>query len=94
MARQVMCINKQDRDNPHERILFIGGVQGGQRWKHSQTDAIANIESGRESYYVTDQNTKQSVWVIVKTSRLGHKYLTTEADGDTQNNLLSLPECP
>jgi quinol-cytochrome oxidoreductase complex cytochrome b subunit len=23
----------------------------------------------------------------------GHKYLTTQADGDSQNNLLSLPEC-
>jgi hypothetical protein len=35
-----------------------------------------------------------SVWVIVAVSRLGHKYLKTEADGEQPDNLLSLPECP
>jgi hypothetical protein len=27
-------------------------------------------------------------------SRFGNKYLKTEADGEQENNLLSLPECP
>jgi hypothetical protein len=31
--------------------------------------------------------------VIVGTSRYGHKYLKTEADGEQPDNLLSLPEC-
>jgi hypothetical protein len=34
------------------------------------------------------------VWVKVEVSRYGHKYLKTEADGEGENNLLSLPECP
>lgn len=95
MARQVLCVNKRDRQSPHERILNIGGVVGGVRWKRSQTEAIADIERDPESYYVTDRrNPTQTVWVIVKMSQWGHKYLTTTADGDTQNNLLSQPECP
>jgi hypothetical protein len=36
MAQQVQikCINKSDRPNPHERILYVGGVNAdGKRWK-------------------------------------------------------------
>ena len=94
MARQVMCVNKQHRQNPHERILYIGGIEGGTRWKRSQPDAILDVERDATSYYVVDVRTRQSVWVIVRTSQWGHKYLTTEPDGDAQNNLLAQDECP
>ena len=44
---QVSCINKRgDHYNPHERIINIGGVSGGQRWKFSQSLAISYIENG------------------------------------------------
>ena len=33
---RVTCINKSDRYNPHERIINVGGVDGGQRWKMSK----------------------------------------------------------
>lgn len=92
MARQVMCVNKRDRQNPHERIQNIGGIENGVRWKRSQPDAIADVERDSQSYWVTDAANK-SVWVIVRTHN-GNKYLTTQADGDKQNNLLSKPECP
>lgn len=94
MAREVKCVNKRDRPNPHERILNIGGIENGTRWKRSQTDAIADVERDSTSYYVVDRRANQSVWVIVRVSQYGNKYLTTQADGDTQNNLLSLAECP
>lgn len=94
MSKQVQCVNKRDRPNPHERILSIGGVDGVARWKRSQADAIVDVERDASSYYVTDRRLNQSVWVIVRVSQWGHKYLTTEADGDSQNNLLSLAECP
>lgn len=89
---QIQCINKSDRYDPHERILFVGGVYNGQRWKLSQPDAIAGIESAKWAFFV--QVNGRSVWVIVAVSQYGNKYLKTEADGDHPNNLLSLPECP
>jgi hypothetical protein len=90
---QVLCINKMDRTDVHERILNIGGFNAdNSRWKITQTDAIEGIESGRWEFYVSKNN--HEVNVIVSTSRFGNKYIKTENDGDTPDNLLSLPECP
>jgi len=88
---QITCINKQDRDDPYERIVRVGGdtLLGG--WRKSQHEVIADIESHRNTFYV--QTGLRRVDVIVRTSRYGNKYITTEADGESQNNLLSLPEC-
>lgn len=93
MANRVRCINKTNRNDPHDRIRSIGGLKtDGRRWKLSQTDAITSIESGKYSFYVS-QPTGHRVDVVVAT-RNGHKYLKTIADGEQPNNLLSLPECP
>lgn len=94
MSKQVKCINKRDRPNPHERILNIGGVENGTRWKQTQPNAILDVERDRTSYFVANRLGGDNVWVIVRTSAYGNKYLTTEADGESQNNLLALPECP
>lgn len=94
MARQVQCVNKQPRHDPFDRIKNISGVDNGARWKRTQPDAIQDVLRDPTSYYVMDRNVNTSVWVIVRTSQQGNKYLTTEADGESQNNLLSLEECP
>lgn len=87
MALQVTCINKRGGHyNPHERISHIGGVG----WKHTEDQAIRNIESGAQSYYVSKGG--RSVWVVVATHNY-RKYLKTTDDGYEPNNLLALPEC-
>ena len=89
---EILCINKSDRMNPHERITHIGGRNGdGTAWKLTQQDAIAGIEQGKWSFFV--HRGGRVVNVIVSTSAYGHKYLKTENDGVQPDNLLSLPEC-
>ncbi len=89
---EILCINKSDRMNPHERITHIGGRNGdGTSWKLTQGDAIAGIEQGKWTFFV--HRGGRTVNVIVSTSAYGHKYLKTENDGVQPDNLLSLPEC-
>lgn len=92
MARQVTCIRKQDRDNPRERITHLGGVEGGVPWSVTQEQAIRDIHANSSAYYVMGRT--QTVWLIVSTSRWGNEYVRSQEDGEEQNNLLKLPQCP
>lgn len=89
---QILCVNKSDRYNPHERITHVGGrnAEGG-AWKITQQEAISGIDEGKWAFYVSRGGS--TVDVIVATSRYGNKYLKTVADGEQPDNLLSLPEC-
>lgn len=92
MSKQVMCINKRPSHyDRHHRIIAIGGVDSGSRWKRAEDDAIKDVKRDRHAYY-THVNGK-SAWVVVAT-HLGHEYLKTEADDYRTDNLLALPECP
>lgn len=89
----IRCINKDDRRNPYERIISVGGTNSnGTRWKQSQQQTIQEIEDGSWEYYVGEGNNR--VKVIVAISPYGNKYIKTQADSKEPNNLLSLPECP
>ncbi len=89
---QVLCINKSDRYNPHERIINLGGKNAdGSAWNLTQQGMVEGIENGSWNFYVTRGGS--TVDVIVAVSRFGNKYVKTTADGEQPDNLLSLPEC-
>lgn len=84
---QVLCINKQPRNNPHEGITHLGGA--GWRWTRQQV--IDSINS-RTNTFFTLVNGKRADIAVVHGSN--GPYVQTHADGQWNNNLLALPECP
>ncbi len=92
MDLRIDCINKTNRSSAHERISHVGGVNPGAttRWKITQQQAIAYIESGEHSFYTLVGGQRANVIVA---RHNGNKYIKTVNDGEQPNNLLSLPEC-
>jgi len=89
---RVGCINKTNRQDPHQRISHIGGVNPDRsRWRMTEDRAIAAIKAGEYAFYVEAAARRVGVTVA---RHNGHEYLKTEADGVRPDNLLSLPECP
>ncbi len=92
MDLQISCIENEPEHGPHLRIRMVGGLNAdGTRWKVSVAEAIAGIEEGRWRFYVSEGGEK--AWVEIATHE-GHKYLKTEADSYSPDNLLSLDDCP
>ena len=89
-SAQIKCINKNPREDRHNSITHVGGYTDRQ-WKLAKEQAIAYIERGEWSFYTLVNGHRRNVIVA---SRNGRKYLKTEADADTPDNLLSLPACP
>ena len=92
MANQVTCIRKRNRQNPHERIEGIGGVNpDGRAWYLPEDQAIADIKAGIYSFYT---NVNGRVADVIVALHNGREYLKTTADGYSPDDLLSLAECP
>lgn len=89
---EVSCIRKRDRQSPHERIHSIGGVNPDRtRWELTEDKAIAAIENNIYQFFVFQGGRK--VYLVIATHN-GRKYLKTQADDFSPNNLLSLASCP
>jgi hypothetical protein len=86
MATQITCIIP-DSSDPDNRIDSVGGKD----WTKSEDVVIAEIESGSE-YFVEVDGASVSVEVDQRSN--GTKFLRTDSDETTANNLLSLPTCP
>jgi hypothetical protein len=86
------CITRSDLLNHDRRLRAIGGVNpDGARWRITEAEAIAAIEAGSWSFYITQHGREQPV--IVAISRYGSKYLKCAADPLHPDSLLALPEC-
>ena len=86
MATRISCIIP-DPNDPTDRIAGVGGLFGWTEWEDM---VIGEIEDGA-NYYVEVGHERVAV-IVAK--RDGRKYLRTDPDKTTENNLLSLPRCP
>ncbi|MCX6762944.1 MAG: DUF3892 domain-containing protein [Candidatus Moranbacteria bacterium] len=95
MAVRIICINKDNGDHydPHEAITNLGWINesSGKSDKSTRMQVVEYLEGGGRAY-VKDMF-GNLVYLIVKISRAGNKYVKTIADGKETNNLLELPEC-
>ncbi len=89
MSLHVTCVNKPDRYSEHEHITHIGGSG----WRKTREAVVYEINNNINSYYTKDPYTGQVAWVGVVNPSYGDPYLRTYADGDWNDNLLSLNEC-
>ncbi len=89
---KVTCITKPNTQSPHEHITHLGNPVTGWIWSREQV--IASIEAKTNTFYVTDPQTgkRSDVGIVRPAGRA--PYLRTYADGEWNNNLLSLDQCP
>lgn len=94
MSIRITCINKDNGDHydPHESITHLGWINESTRESNVSTRLeIVKFIEGNGFAYVADNYSK--VYLVVRTSIHGNKYVQTLADGRLTNNLLELPEC-
>ncbi|MDO9435737.1 DUF3892 domain-containing protein [Hydrogenophaga sp.] len=88
---EVNCVNKPDRDSPHEAITHIGNTFS--RWRMTTEAAIASIESKSAAFYTVDKSRRVRLYIGVVRESGQAPYLRTYADKTWNNNLLAQGEC-
>lgn len=87
MAERAVTRSGKDRDGDITSLCNPGQI-----WSpRSKNDAIRDIESGAHSYYVPWSDGKVTPIRVVQGPR--GKYLRTDRDATTKNNLDDLPNC-
>jgi hypothetical protein len=85
---QVTCINKPDRESRHEHITHLGGV----RWRFTREEVIRRIDGKIDTFYTLVGGKRANVGVVREVGKV--PYVQTHADGQWNNDLLALTECP
>ncbi|MBV8364273.1 MAG: DUF3892 domain-containing protein [Candidatus Eremiobacteraeota bacterium] len=91
MAIRCVAIRMSANGYRHEHITYIQWLQDGQslRQSSSRAEMVAFVEDGGKAY-VRDQF-GNLVYLRVRVSTPGNKYVQTYADGIWSDNLLALP---
>lgn len=95
MAIKITCINKNNgnHENPNLAITHLGWIEDGTgKVGKSNRLTIYNWIKNENGYAYVEKNGRK-VKVITAETSSGTKYVKTEADSTTVNNLLSLREC-
>jgi len=89
---QITCITKSHPQSAHEHITHVGNPSA--NWKWTREQVITSIDAGTNTFFVLDPYTRKRSDVGVVRPAGRSNYIQTHADGDWNNNLLSLPQCP
>jgi hypothetical protein len=88
---QVTCIVKPNPQSAHEHITHLGNPS---RWMWPREQVMASIEDKSNTFFVLDPATGKRADIGVVREPGKAAYLRTYADGQWNNNLLSLNQCP
>jgi hypothetical protein len=88
---QVTCITKPHVNSSHEHITHLGNPPS---WKWTREQVIASIDANTNTFYVLDPYNGKRADVGVVRIPGRPAFLRTHADGDWNDNLLSLNQCP
>lgn len=89
---QVTCITKSLPQGNHEHITHLGDILGS--WKWTREAVIQSIDNKTHTFFVLDPSTGERSDVGVVRPQGQPAYVRTHADGDWNDNLLSLSPCP
>ena len=89
---RITCIIKPNRLSSHEHITHVGNPSAG--WVLPREQVIQHIDSKTDTFFVLDPQTNKRANVGVYREPGKYPYLRTHADGDWNDNLLSLNQCP
>jgi len=88
---QITCVTKPDRMSPHEHITHVGNPP---HWVWPREKVIESIDEKSNTFFVLDPVSGRRADVGVRREPGKAPYLQTYSDGNWNNNLLSLKECP
>ena len=89
---QVKCITKPNPQSAHEHITHLGNPSA--NWIWTREEVIRSIDAKTNTFFVLDpQNGKRADVGVVREAGKA-PYVRTHADGQWNNNLLSLNQCP
>lgn len=89
---QITCIRKPHPFSSHEHITHVGNPAAG--WVWTREAVIASIDAGTNTFYAIDPRNGRRANVGVYRVSGKIPFLRTYADGDWNDNLLSLNQCP
>jgi hypothetical protein len=88
----VTCVTKPNVNSAHEHITHLGNPTAG--WKWTREQVIQSIDAKSNTFYVQDPASGKKAYIGVVRENGKAAYLRTYADGQWNNNLLSLNQCP
>lgn len=86
---QITHIRKPHTLSPHEHITHVGRLGS---WILTREEVIIRIEQKKETFFVLDNKNHRSNVGVIRPTDGRLPFLRTHADGDWNNNLLSLPQ--